>query len=64
MAISCKGQPLPHIPHLGLYTMLLLPILYVEWQNRGRGETTYCAILIAKYNSAIKQVLKAKNGID
>jgi len=33
----------------------------------GRGETIYCAILIAKYNGggvAIKEVLNAKNSID
>jgi len=35
---------------LGLYTIFPLPILYAEWQiSGGRGETVYCATLIAKY---------------
>jgi len=35
-------------------------------KQRGRGETIYCAILIAKYNEGIttKGVMKAKNSID
>jgi len=57
-----------HPPSLDLYTILLLPIFFVEWQNRGgRGGAIYCAILIAKYNVggfAIKEVLNAKNSID
>jgi len=28
---------------LGLYTILLLPILYVEWQNRGGTGKPYIA---------------------
>ena len=36
---------------VGLYTILLLPMLYFEWQQRGgRWETIYCSICIAKYN--------------
>jgi len=52
---------------VGLYTRLLLPIWYVEWQNRGHvGGTIDCAIWTATYNwgKAIKEVLNAKNCID
>jgi len=59
------------IPDLAFtYRILLLPRLYVEWQNRGgRGKTIsiYCAILVAKHNEgggAIKEVLNAKNSTD
>jgi len=47
---------------------LPLSILYVEWQNRGRGgKPIYCSIWIAKSNGvgvAIKEVLNAKTSID
>jgi len=36
VAISCKGQ-------VGLYTILPLPILYVEWVHRGGGGKPYIA---------------------
>ena len=34
--------------------------------KQGSGQTTYCAMLIAKYNGggAMKEVLNAKNSID
>jgi len=62
-----RGPPSAGGGSLGLYTILLLPILFVELQNRGgRGETIYCAILTATYRGgvAIKEVLNAKNSVD
>ena len=53
---------------VGLYTILLLPILYVEWQHGGgAGGSIYSSILIAKYNRrgvAIKELLNAKKSVD
>jgi len=54
-------------PRFGLYTILLLPLLNVEWQHQGGwGETVYCAILRATCNGggAIQKVVDAKDSMD
>jgi len=51
----------------GLYTILLLPIFYVEWQNRGGGGNRILRNIDRKIQGeegAIKEVLNAKNSID
>ena len=35
--------------YVGLHTILPLPIVCVEWQNKGGGGELCCSILIAKY---------------
>jgi len=53
---------------LGLYTILLLPILYVEWQSRGGAGGNHILLnidcKIQRRGVATKEVLNAKKDID
>jgi len=53
--------------HVGLYTILPLPILYVEWQNRGAGGNHILRNIdcnIKRGGCALEEVLNATNIID